>query len=87
MNPLVDKMTSFIVMDVLERANELQRQGVDKPVYVMCQSGLRSYIACRILEQNGYDCYNFAGGYRLYSSIFSEKEAAVKSMPCGLEVE
>ena len=29
MNPLVDKMTSFIVMDVLERANELQRQGVD----------------------------------------------------------
>ena len=29
MNPLVDKMTSFIVMDVLERANELQRQGID----------------------------------------------------------
>ena len=29
MNPLVDKMTSFIVMDVLERANELQRQSVD----------------------------------------------------------
>ena len=29
MNPLVDKMTSFFVMDVLERANELQRQGVD----------------------------------------------------------
>ncbi len=29
MNPLVDKMTSFIVMDVLERANELQAQGVD----------------------------------------------------------
>ncbi|MBR3871579.1 MAG: pyridoxal phosphate-dependent aminotransferase [Paludibacteraceae bacterium] len=29
MNPLVEKMTSFIVMDVLERANELQRQGID----------------------------------------------------------
>jgi len=29
MNPLVDKMTSFIVMDVLERAGELQRQGID----------------------------------------------------------
>ena len=28
-NLLVDKMTSFIVMDVLERANDLQRQGVD----------------------------------------------------------
>lgn len=29
MNGLVNKMTSFIVMDVLERAVELQRQGVD----------------------------------------------------------
>ena len=26
-NPQVEQMTSFIVMDVLERANELQRQG------------------------------------------------------------
>lgn len=72
------------VDELRERLGELEK---GKPVYVMCQSGLRSYIACRILEQNGYDCYNFAGGYRLYSSIFSEKEAAVKSMPCGLEVE
>ncbi len=29
MNSLVNKMTSFIVMDVLERAGELQRQGID----------------------------------------------------------
>lgn len=29
MNTLVDKMTSFIVMDVLERAGELERQGID----------------------------------------------------------
>lgn len=29
MNSLVDEMTSFLVMDVLERANELQRQGHD----------------------------------------------------------
>lgn len=29
MNQTIDKMTSFIVMDVLERANELQREGVD----------------------------------------------------------
>lgn len=28
MNPQIDKMTSFIVMDVLERANELQSQGI-----------------------------------------------------------
>ena len=29
MNPLVNQMTSFIVMDVLERAQELTRQGID----------------------------------------------------------
>ncbi|MEG0824187.1 MAG: FAD-dependent oxidoreductase [Oscillospiraceae bacterium] len=39
-----------------------------KPLYVNCHSGLRSYLACRILTQNGFDCYNLAGGYRLYES-------------------
>jgi len=29
MNSTIERMTSFIVMDVLERANELQREGVD----------------------------------------------------------
>jgi hypothetical protein len=29
MNRNLDRMTPFIVMDVLERANELQREGAD----------------------------------------------------------
>ncbi len=29
MNPQIDKMTSFLVMDVLEKANEMQRNGID----------------------------------------------------------
>ena len=29
MNPQVGKMSPFIVMEVLERAKELQRQGID----------------------------------------------------------
>ncbi len=45
----------------------------DKPVYVHCHSGLRSYIACRILKGNGYDCYNLAGGWRLYESVVNER--------------
>ena len=40
-----------------------------KPVYVVCRSGLRSYIACRILSQNGFDCYNMAGGQRQYELL------------------
>ena len=26
-------------------------------------------IACRILTGNGYDCYNLAGGFKLYQAI------------------
>lgn len=40
-----------------------------KPVYVHCHSGLRSYIACRILTGEGFDCWNLAGGYRLWSAV------------------
>lgn len=45
----------------------------NKPVYVHCHSGLRSYIACRILAGRGYDCFNLAGGWRLYESVINEK--------------
>ena len=45
----------------------------DKPIYVNCHSGQRSYIACRILVANGFDCYNLAGGWRLYESVVHAK--------------
>ena len=50
-----------------------------KPVYVTCQVGLRGYIACRILSQNGFECYNLSGGYSLYRSIFGESTALDES--------
>ena len=65
-----------------ERMSELDKS---KPVYVMCQSGLRSYLATRILVQNGFDAYNFAGGYRLYSSMYSDKLTSKKAYECGME--
>ena len=56
-----------------------------KRVYVMCQSGLRSYIACRMIEQLGYQCYNFSGGYRFYSSVYTEQAVAQQGWPCGMD--
>lgn len=47
----------------------------NKKVYVMCHSGMRSYLAARILMENGFDAYNFSGGYRLYSSMENEKNS------------
>ena len=68
-----------IPLDTL-RAN-LDKIPKDKPVYVHCHSGLRSYIACMILAGHGYDCYNLAGGYRLYLSVMQEK--AVPDYNCA----
>jgi len=49
-----------------ERLGELD---CARPVYIHCQSGMRSYIAARIMMQNGFDAYNLSGGYRLYGAV------------------
>lgn len=40
----------------------------DKELMVYCQVGLRGYIACRILNQNGFKCRNLSGGYKTYKA-------------------
>ena len=66
----IDGFVNIPLDSLRERINEIPK---DKPVYVHCHSGLRSYIACRILAGNGYDCYNLAGGWRLYESVVNER--------------
>ncbi|MBO5051342.1 MAG: CoA-disulfide reductase [Clostridia bacterium] len=68
--------------DLRARLGELD---ISKKIYVMCQSGLRSYLATRILMQNGFDAYNFAGGFRLYSSIKNEELLSKQCYSCGME--
>ncbi len=60
-----------IPLDTLRE--NLDKLPKDKPIYVNCHSGQRSYIACRILTANGFDCYNLAGGWRLYESVVHAK--------------
>lgn len=74
----------FINIQVDELRKHIEQLPKEKPVYVMCQSGLRSYIACRILSQNGFECYNLSGGFGFLNSIKEEEIAASKSYPCGL---
>lgn len=49
--------------------DQISQLDQSKPVYVTCQIGLRGYLACRILTQNGFTCYNLSGGYELYQSV------------------
>ena len=75
----------FVNVPLDELRDRLGEIAPGKPVYVMCQSGLRSYLACRILAQNGYDCYNFSGGYRFYESVLLDRWTRQNAYPCGVE--
>lgn len=72
-----------IPVDVLrEHLKELPKE---KPVYVMCQSGLRSYIATRILKGNGYRAYNFSGGFRFYDAVMNDHCLIASATACGMD--
>ena len=78
----VDGFVNIPVDELRERLHELK---TDQPVYVMCQSGLRSYIALRILAGNGYDAWNFSGGYRFYDAVENDRSMIESATVCGMD--
>ena len=56
-----------------ELRNRLDELDQSKEYIVSCHSGLRSYIAERILKGNGYNAKNLDGAYSLYKMVFPEK--------------
>lgn len=65
------RIEGFMHIEVDVLRNNLDKLDKSKPVYVSCQSGLRSYISCMMLKNKGFDCYNLSGGYNIYGSIFA----------------
>lgn len=52
--------------------SQLSKIPTDQIVYLYCASGLRSYLAIKILLANGYNqVYNLSGGYKTYSAATS----------------
>ena len=78
----IDGFTNIPVDELRERLGELDKS---KPVYVICQSGLRSYIACRILAGNGFECYNFSGGFRFYDVVMHDRCLIESATACGMD--
>ena len=78
----IEGFQNIPVDELRERLDEIEK---GKPVYVICQSGLRSYIATRILVGNGYECYNFAGGYRFYDIVTNDKCLIESASLCGMD--
>ena len=75
----------FLNLPVDELREHLDELDPGKPVYVICQSGLRSYIACRILSGHGFTCYNFSGGFRFYDAVTHERVLTEKATACGMD--
>jgi NADPH-dependent 2,4-dienoyl-CoA reductase/sulfur reductase-like enzyme/rhodanese-related sulfurtransferase len=44
----------------------------DRPLAVYCGTGLRSYLACRILTQNGFQAANLSGGVQTWQQHRAE---------------
>ena len=78
----IEGFVNIPVDELRERLGELPP---DKPVYVICQSGLRSYIACRILAGHGFECYNFSGGFRYYDAVMHDRRLTEQALPCGMD--
>ena len=78
----IEGFRNIPVDELRERIGELE---TGKPVYVICQSGLRSYIATRILEGYGFEAYNFAGGFRFYDAVMHDRALVERSAPCGMD--
>ena len=78
----IEGFRNIPVDELRERLGEIEP---GKPVYVICQSGLRSYIACRILTGYGYEAYNFAGGFRFYDAVTGDRRLIESATDCGMD--
>ena len=78
----IDGFKNIPVDELRERIGEIE---AGKKVYVICQSGLRSYIATRILEGYGFEAYNFAGGFRFYDAVMNDRALVEKAYSCGMD--
>lgn len=80
----IDGAVHIPLEELRDRLDELDKS---KSLYINCRSGQRSYIACRMLSQLGYDCYNLAGGFRLYEVVTGNPPLSESCIgECGLKM-
>ncbi|WP_277259687.1 FAD-dependent oxidoreductase [Olegusella massiliensis] len=77
----IEGFVNIPVDELRERIGEID---TNKPAYLICQSGLRSYLATRILKQKGIDCYNFSGGFGFYRTVVLDEQMHASCYPCGI---
>lgn len=76
----------FINLPVDQLREHLEQLDKTKPVYLVCQSGLRSYIASRILKGSGFECSHLAGGYCFYAAVVRDACLTARAASCGMDL-
>ena len=76
----------FINLPVDQLREHLEQLDKTKPVYLVCQSGLRSYIASRILKGSGFACSHLTGGYRFYAAVVWDACLTARAASCGMDL-
>lgn len=67
----VDKAVNIPLAQIRQRLDEIPK---DKEIYIFCQSGLRSYLASRVLKQYGLNVSNLSGGYLSFYEMVKKQE-------------
>ena len=67
--------------ELRERLDEVRAAAADRPVRVMCQSGVRSAIAHRIVAQSGFDSASLSGGMLTLRAWLGERQSDVLERP------
>ncbi len=62
----IGKAINIPLQQMRQRMQEIPK---GKDVYVFCQSGLRSYLCTRILQQEGFNVTNLSGGYLSWRNL------------------
>ena len=61
--------------ELRERLDEVRDAAAGRPTSVMCASGMRSYIAYRVLAQHGFDATTLSGGILTLRAALGDRAA------------
>lgn len=62
--------------EIRSRLDEVRKAADGRPVRLICHSGFRSYLAHRILDQEGFDSATFSGGMLTLRSTLGEEKTS-----------
>ena len=71
--------------ELRERLEEVQDAAAGRPTKIMCASGMRSYIAFRVLAQHGFDASTLSGGILTMRAALGDRATTLLQIEPELE--